>query len=43
MNQRISEVRDEISEVRTEIVGIRTEMSKLNQNHIEHLTHHHNN
>ena len=41
MNQRISEVRDEISEVRTEIVGIRTEMSKLNQNHIDHLTHHH--
>ena len=36
MNQRISEVRDEIA-------GFRTEMSKLNQNHIEHLTHHHNN
>ena len=36
MNQRISEVRDEIA-------GVRTEISKLNQNHIEHLTHHHNN
>ena len=36
MNQRISEVRDEIS-------GVRDEISKLNQNHIEHLTHHHNN
>ena len=34
MNQRISEVRDEIS-------GVRDEISKLNQNHIDHLTHHH--
>jgi len=33
MNHQISEVRSEIGEVRTEI-------SKLNQNHIDHLTHH---
>ncbi len=33
MNQQITGVREEISEVRSEI-------SKLNQNHINHLTHH---
>ena len=51
MNQQIGEVRAEISDVRTdmnhqiggvrkEISDVRTELSKLNQNHIDHLTHH---
>ena len=39
-NQQIGEVRTEIGEVRAEIGGVRTELSKLNQNHIDHLTHH---
>ena len=38
-NQQIGEVRTEIGEVRAEIGGVRTELSKLNQNHIDHLTH----
>ena len=37
VNQRISEVRSELNQ---QIAGIRTEMSKLNQNHIDHLSHH---
>ena len=51
VNQRVSEVRSEISDVREEIGGVRSDMnqqiagvreeiSKLNQNHIDHLTHH---
>ena len=27
-------------EVRSEMAGIQSELSKLNQNHIDHLTHH---
>ena len=34
MNQRLSDMQGEIRDVRLE-------MSKLNQNHIDHLTHHH--
>ena len=41
INQQISVVRSEISVVRGEIRDVRLEMSKLNQNHIDHLTHHH--
>ena len=41
INQQISVVRSEISDVRGEIRDVRLEMSKLNQNHIDHLTHHH--
>ena len=37
----LSVVRSEISDVRGEIRDVRLEMSKLNQNHIDHLTHHH--
>ncbi len=51
VNQQIAGLRTEIASVRTEIAGVRTEMnqrlsdmqvemSKLNQNHINHLTHH---
>ena len=43
VNQRISEVRSENSEVRTDmnqqIASVRDELSKLNQNHIDHLSH----
>ena len=41
INQQVSVVRSEISDVRGEIRDVRLEMSKLNQNHIDHLTHHH--
>ena len=41
INQQVSVVRSEISDVRGEVRDVRLEMSKLNQNHIEHLTHHH--
>ena len=41
VRSEISVVRSEISDVRGEIRDVRLEMSKLNQNHIEHLTHHH--
>ena len=41
INQQVSDVRSEISDVRGEIRDVRLEMSKLNQNHIDHLTHHH--
>ena len=41
INQQTSVVRSEISDVRGEIRDVRLEMSKLNQNHIDHLTHHH--
>ena len=34
------ELRSEIHETRNEIRDVRTELSKLNQNHIDHLTHH---
>ena len=51
VNQRIDQVRTEIGDVRTEISDVRSEMnqrlsdmtteiSKLNQNHIDHLSHH---
>ena len=43
VRSEISDVRSEISDVRGEIRDVRLEMSKLNQNHIDHLTHHHNN
>ena len=41
INQQGSNLRSEISDVRGEIRDLRLEMSKLNQNHIDHLTHHH--
>ena len=41
VRSEISVVRSEISDVRGEIRDVRLEMSKLNQNHIDHLTHHH--
>ena len=40
VRSEISDVRSEISDVRGEIRDVRLEMSKLNQNHIDHLTHH---
>ncbi len=40
IDKRIGEVKAEISDVRGEIRDVRLEMSKLNQNHIDHLTHH---
>lgn len=47
MNHRLSDVqseirdvRKEIGDVRKEMADVRTEISKLNQNHIDHLTHH---
>ena len=44
MNQQISDVRTDMNQqiggVRKEISDVRTELSKLNQNHIDHLTHH---
>ena len=40
IDTRIGEVKAEISDVRGEIRDVRLEMSKLNQNHIDHLTHH---
>ena len=45
MNQRIGETNQRIDSVRVEttdqIKSVRTELSKLNQNHIDHLTRHH--
>ncbi len=47
MNHQIADLRSEMnqqmSDVRGEIRDLRLEMSKLNQNHIDHLTHHHDN
>ena len=40
INHQISDVRNEIADLRGEIRDVRLEMSKLNQNHIDHLTHH---
>ena len=41
ISQQGADLRSEISDVRGEIRDLRLEMSKLNQNHIDHLTHHH--
>ena len=49
VNQRISDVRDEFrteihavrEELRGEVRDVRTELSKMNQNHIDHLNRHH--
>ena len=41
IRSEISDVRSGLSDVRGEIRDVRLEMSKLNQNHIDHLTHHH--
>ena len=45
VNQRIdglrSEMNQRLSDMQGEIRDVRLEMSKLNQNHIDHLTHHH--
>ena len=35
-----SEMNQRFSEVHSEIRDVRIELSKLNQNHIDHLTHH---
>ena len=47
MNQRIDGLRTEmnqrLSDMNAEIAEVRTEMRQLNQNHIDHLTHHHSN
>ena len=44
IDKRVDEIRVEmnqrLSDVQSEIRDVRTELSKLNQNHIEHLTHH---
>ena len=46
MNQQLSDIRSEmnqqLSDIRGEIRDVRMEMSKLNQNHIDHLNQHHN-
>lgn len=43
-NQQIGDLRTDmnqhIGDLRREIAGVREEISRLNQNHIEHLTHH---
>lgn len=43
VNQQISDVRSgmnqQIEDIRKEITSVKNESSKLNQNHIEHLTH----
>lgn len=44
IDKRVDEIRVEmnqrLSDVQSEIRDVRTELSKLNQNHIDHLTHH---
>ena len=40
MNQRFSEMNQKLSDMQAEIGDVRSEMRVLNQNHIEHLTHH---
>ena len=40
LNKRIDEMRIDLRDVRAEIGDVRSELSKLNQNHIDHLTHH---
>ena len=40
-NRRFAEVNQRLSEMNAEIRDVRSEMSKLNQNHIEHLNRHH--
>ena len=40
LNKRIDEMRTDLRDVRAEIGDVRSELSKLNQNHIDHLTHH---
>ncbi len=48
VSKQISETRSELkteigdvrSELKTEISEVRSELSKLNQNHIDHLSHH---
>ena len=40
MNQRFSEMNQRLSDMQAEIGDVRSEMRVLNQNHIEHLTHH---
>ena len=40
VRKEIADVRKEMADVRKEMADIRTEISKLNQNHIDHLTHH---
>ncbi len=40
VRNEIGDVRKEMADVRKEMADIRTEISKLNQNHIDHLTHH---
>ena len=40
MNQRFSEMNQKLSDMQAEIGDVRSEMRLLNQNHIEHLTHH---
>ncbi len=44
MDKRFAEVmsthNQQISDVRQEIASVRDELSKLNQNHIDHSTHH---
>ena len=40
VRKEIGDVRKEMADVRKEMADVRTEISKLNQNHIDHLTHH---
>ncbi len=40
LRNEIGDVRSEIGDVRSEIGDVRSELSKLNQNHIDHLSHH---
>ena len=40
LDKRIDEMRTDLRDVRAEIGDVRSELSKLNQNHIDHLTHH---
>ena len=40
MNQRFLEMNQRLSDMQAEIGDVRSEMRLLNQNHIEHLTHH---
>ena len=40
MEDKIDELSQQVAGIRQEISDVRSELSKLNQNHIDHLTHH---
>ena len=40
VNQRFTEVNQRLTDMQAEIRDVRSEMRQLNQNHIDHLSHH---